>query len=133
MVAGTICIVWFSKNFLLPFQGFLITIGVPLAAWSAIFVADVIFRKEIIDSELFNLKGIYRGSNWPTILVLFLATFIGFGFVTNTFAPWLYWQGYFLDLIGGKNGQWASANIGVIIALAIGFIGQTVILKRLKK
>ena len=37
MLIGTIYIVWFSKNFLLPFQGFLITIGVPLAAWSAIF------------------------------------------------------------------------------------------------
>ena len=61
------------------------------------------------------------------------ATFVGFGFVTNTFATWLGWQGYFMDLIGGKDGGWAGANIGVLFALIIGFIGRTVTLKVKKK
>jgi hypothetical protein len=38
MLAGTIYIVWFAENFFFPFQGFLITLGVPVAVWSAIFV-----------------------------------------------------------------------------------------------
>jgi len=124
MLAGTIYIVWISDNFLLPFQGFLITIGVPLAAWSAIFVSDVLLRKEVFEDELFNPFGRYRGINWPTISIMALATFIGYGFVTNTFASWLSWQGYFMEIIGGKDGQWGYSNVGVIFALIIGFTGR---------
>ena len=49
-----------------------------------------------------------------------LGSFVGWGFVTNTFASWLSWQGYLLFLIGGKEGSWAYANVGVLLALAIG-------------
>lgn len=124
MLLGTIYIVWLSENFLLPFQGFLITIGVPLAAWSAIFVADVLLRKEVYEEELFNPYGRYRGMNLQMITVMAVATFIGYGFVTNTFASWLSWQGYFMELIGGKDGQWGYANVGVLFALVIGFVGR---------
>ena len=41
----------------------------------------------------------------------------------NTAASWLTWQGYLLGPLGGKEGNWASANLGVIVALAIGLIG----------
>ena len=29
-----------------------------------------------------------------------------------------------MGLIGGKSGIWASANVGIIVALAIGFVGH---------
>ena len=92
--------------------------------------ADVLYRKSISEDELFNPFGIYRGINWSTIAILILATFVGFGFVTNTYAGWLNWQGYFMNLIGGKSGQWAFANLGVLFALIIGFFGQWLSLKR---
>ncbi|MBU3642445.1 MAG: allantoin permease [Candidatus Nanopelagicaceae bacterium] len=130
MLIGTIYVVWFSDNFLLPFQGFLITIGVPLAAWSAIFVCDVLFGREVSEDDLFNPFGKYRGTNWKSLGVMALATFIGYGFVTNTFASWLNWQGYFMDLIGGKDGQWGYSNVGVIFALIIGFIGRLALRSR---
>jgi len=37
MILGTILIVWVAKDFIGPFQGFLITLGVPVAAWCGIF------------------------------------------------------------------------------------------------
>ena len=37
-------------------------------------------------------------------------------------APWNNWQGYFLGLIGGKDGDWAYANLGVFFALVLGFV-----------
>lgn len=43
--------------------------------------------------------------------------------MVNSAASWLNWQGYLLGLIGGKNGTWAAANLGVIVALAVGFLG----------
>ena len=129
MLVGTIYIVWFSKNFLAPFQGFLITIGVPLAAWSAIFAADVIFRRNLDENDLFNPFGKYRGVNKSAVGIMGISTLIGYGFVTNTFASWLNWQGYFMNLIGGKDGQWAYANVGVILALLIGFVAQGISLR----
>lgn len=129
MLVGTVYIVWFSKNFLAPFQGFLITIGVPLAAWSAIFAADVIFRRNLDENDLFNPFGKYRGVNKSAVGIMIFSTFVGYGFVTNTFASWLNWQGYFMNLIGGKDGQWAYANVGVILALLIGFVAQGISLR----
>ena len=131
MLAGTIYIVWFADNFFFPFQGFLITLGVPVAVWSAIFVADVVMRKRSYSEiDLFDSAGRYGAWNKSSIALMAIGTFVGWGFVTNTFASWLSWQGYFLGLIGGKDGPWAYANIGVIFALAIGFFGHLILAKR---
>ncbi len=125
MTLGTIYIVWIAGDFFGPFQGFLITLGVPIAVWSAIFVADVLMRKrDYVEADLFNSKGIYGAWNLRSLSLVLFGSVVGWGFVTNTFASWLSWQGYFLGLIGGKNGPWAYSNIGVIIALVIGFIGH---------
>ncbi|CAB4535340.1 unannotated protein [freshwater metagenome] len=128
MLAGCIYIVWIADNFFYPFQGFLITLGVPVAVWSAIFVADVIMRKKAyIEEDLYNEQGMYGSINKGSISLMLLGTIVGWGFVTNTFASWLSWQGYFLRFIGGKEGEWAFANVGVIFALIIGFVGHIIL------
>lgn len=124
MLFGTIYIVWFATDFFAPFQGFLITLGVPVAVWSSIFVADVVLRKrDYVEAELFSETGRYGRVNPVAIALVAIGSIIGWGFVTNTFASWLSWQGYFMGAIGGKEGQWAYANVGVIFALLIGFFG----------
>ena len=128
MLAGCIYIVWVADNFFYPFQGFLITLGVPVAVWSAIFVADVIMRKKAyVEKDLYDAEGMYGSINKGSIALMAIGTVIGWGFVTNTFASWLSWQGYFLGLIGGKEGPWAFANVGVIFALLIGFFGHIIL------
>jgi purine-cytosine permease-like protein len=128
MLAGCIYIVWVADNFFYPFQGFLITLGVPVAVWSAIFVADVIMRKKAyIERDLYDAKGMYGSINKGSIALMAIGTVVGWGFVTNTFASWLSWQGYFLGLIGGKEGPWAFANVGVVFALLIGFFGHIIL------
>lgn len=125
MLVGTIYIVWIAENFFYPFQGFLITLGVPIATWSAIFVTDVLLRKRAYDEiDLYRLEGRYGIWNFKSITLMAVGSIIGWGFVTNTFATWLSWQGYFLWLIGGKDGGWAYANIGVLLALAVGGTGH---------
>ena len=124
MVLGTIYLVWIADDFFFPFQGFLITLGVPIATWSAIFVADVLLRKKSYDeSDLFNEQGRYGAWNVKSLAMMALGSIVGWGFVTNPFASWLSWQGYFLGVFGGKDGQWAGANLGVAFALVIGFVG----------
>ncbi len=131
MIVGTIYIVWIADNFFYPFQGFLITLGVPVAVWSGIFVADVVLRKKPYDEKaLFDKNGIYGSVNKGSIFLMVLGTFVGWGFVTNTFASWLVWQGYLMPLIGGKEGAWAYANVGVIFALLIGFLGHALLSKK---
>ena len=128
MLVGAIYIVWIADNFFYPFQGFLITLGVPVAVWSSIFVADVVMRKKAYSqADLFDPKGVYGSVNKGSIALMFVGSIIGWGFVTNTFAPWLEWQGYLLGLIGGKEGAWAYSNIGVIFALIFGFAGHVLL------
>ena len=131
MLVGAIYIVWIADNFFYPFQGFLITLGVPVAVWSSIFVADVVMRKKAYSqADLFDPNGVYGSVNKGSIALMFVGSIIGWGFVTNTFAPWLEWQGYFLGLIGGKDGAWAYSNIGVIFALIFGFAGHILLSHR---
>jgi purine-cytosine permease-like protein len=131
MLVGAIYIVWIADNFFYPFQGFLITLGVPVAVWSSIFVADVVMRKKAYSqADLFDPKGVYGSVNKGSIALMFVGSIIGWGFVTNTFAPWLEWQGYLLGLIGGKDGAWAYSNIGVIFALIFGFTGHVLLSHR---
>jgi len=123
MFMGAIYFVWIADDFFYPFQGFLITLGVPIAAWSAIFVTDVLMRKSYDEKDLYREDGRYGSWNFRSVGILFVATIVGWGFVTNSFASWLSWQGYFLGIIGGKEGDWAYSNLGVFFALIIASVG----------
>lgn len=126
MIAGTIYIVFIADDFLGTFMGFLITLGVPVAAWAGVMLADVAIRRgPYADADLYRPEGRYGSVRWPAVLLVVVGSFVGWGLVTNTFAGWLDWQGYLLDPVGlgGKDGSWAFANLGVLAALAIGFFG----------
>lgn len=126
MVLGAIYVVFFADNFLTPFQGFLITVGVPIAAWAGVFVADLLLRHApYADAELYDPRGRYGSVHWPGVVLIVLGTFLGWGLVTNGLADWLTWQGYLLEPfgLGGKSGDWAYANLGVFVAFVVGFVG----------
>jgi NCS1 family nucleobase:cation symporter-1 len=57
--------------------------------------------------------------------LMVLGSVLGFGLVVNTYAGWLSWQGYLLGPfgLGGKTGTWEFANLGVIVALVVAFLG----------
>jgi NCS1 family nucleobase:cation symporter-1 len=117
--------VFFSDNFIGPFQGFLITLGVPVAAWCGVILADILLRKrDYADNELFDPRGRYGSVRIVPLLCVAVGTFLGWGLVTNASASWLSWQGYLLDPfgLGGKTGDWAFANLGVLVALVLGFV-----------
>ena len=126
LTLGTIWVVFFAADFLGPFQSFLITLGVPLAAWAGILIADILRRKKDYDEEaLFDPNGRYGAWDWISIGTMVVASMIGWGIVVNLFAEdaaWNNWQGYLLFLIGGREGEWAYANLGVFFALVIGFV-----------
>jgi nucleobase:cation symporter-1, NCS1 family len=132
MVAGTVFVVFFAGDFFFQFQGFLITLGVPIAAWCGIFLADLAMRRgDYAERDLFDGRGRYGSWQPVPLLLLVIGTVLGWGLVTNTFAGWLDWQGYLLGAfgLGGKDGAWAFANLGVLVAFLVGLLG-TLALRR---
>ena len=128
LTAGTIYVVFFADNFLGPFQSFLITLGVPLAAWAGIMIADIASRRRDYDEPaLFDASGRYGAADVVSLGTLAVASVVGWGLVVNLFAEdasWNNWQGYLLGPLGlgGRDGAWAFANLGVLAALVIGFL-----------
>lgn len=133
LTAGTIYVVFFAHDFLGPFQSFLITLGVPLAAWAGILIADILTRRVDYDEQaLFDAHGRYGSVDWISILTLIVCSVLGWGLVVNSFAEaaaWNNWQGYLLGPLGGRDGDWADANLGVLLALVLGFV-LTFVLRR---
>jgi purine-cytosine permease-like protein len=100
MVIGTIYIVFFAHNFLPQFEGFLITVGVLIAAWCGVFLGDMALRrKDYSDTDLFRNSGRYGDVRLIPVLTTIVTSVIGWGLVTNTGASWLTWQGYLLGPI----------------------------------
>lgn len=126
MLIGTIYIVFANANsFLYQFEGFLTTIGVLIAAWCGVFLADLLLRrKDYAESELFSSQGRYGDVRPIPFVATIASAFIGWGLVTNANASWLTWQGYLLKPLGfgGKTGNWAYSSIGVLMALVLSFV-----------
>ena len=138
LTAGTVWVVFFAESFIGPFQSFLITLGVPLASWAGIMIADIALRKRDYDEQaLFDSSGRYGSWDWTSIGTMVVATIIGWGLVVNLFAEdaaWNNWQGYLLEPLGLAtwvsaeeggpywDGNWAYANLGVLLALVLSFV-----------
>lgn len=146
LTLGTIWVVFFAEDFLGPFQSFLITLGVPLAAWAGIMIADIALRKSDYDEEaLFDPAGRYGSVDVTALATMIGASVLGWGLVVNNFATdatWNNWQGFLLEPLGLGTyvddpagpyweGPWAYANLGVLLALVLGF-GVTFVARRTK-
>jgi hypothetical protein len=91
-------------------------------------IADVVLRRaDYHADDLQDRTGRYGDINWVSVILMLLGTAVGWGLVTNTYAGWLNWQGYLLGPLGGRYGSWAFANLGVLAAMIIGFLGHLIL------
>lgn len=130
MIIGSLYLLWFSGSFFGPFESFLIFLGVPLAAWAGAFIADAACRRaDYAGADLFNPAGSYGHFGWPALGSMIVASLLGWGLVTSdTDAPVLAWQGFLLDVISvPAQSAWRLADVGVIVALVIGFAGTWIL------
>jgi len=134
MVLGAIWVVFLADaSFSVQFQGFLITLGVPVAAWCGAFLADLALRRRAYaEPDLYDPRGRYGAVPPVPLLLLAAGTVLGWGLVTNTYAEWLTWQGYLLGPLGlgGREGDWAFANLGVLAAFLVGLLGTLTLRRR---
>ena len=122
MTLGVVYVVFVAADFIGPFQSFLITLGVPIAAWCGLVIADVALRRrDYDDGDLFRPRGRYGSVDVLSVTTLVVGTAIGWGLVTSTTFTW---QGYLLGPfgLGGTGGAWAFANLGVLAALLLGLL-----------
>ncbi|BBJ76121.1 hypothetical protein HMPREF9598_00793 [Cutibacterium acnes HL050PA1] len=127
LTIGTLYVVFVAPNFISPFQSFLVTLGVPLSGWTGIMMADITLRRRPYDeADLFNGSGRYGHFDPISIITFVIVTVIGWGLVVNTYegVNWNDWQGFLLGPIGlgGREGDWAHANLGVFGALVLGYV-----------
>ena len=120
MVVGCSYLLFFSTNFFGPLQGFLVTLGVPLAGWTAIFLVDLFTKRQggYVERDFYNRSGVYRAYSVPGLVSLIVATVIGLGLVTSTTGA-LAWEGFLLGPFGGKTGAIGSSSIGIIVSFVI--------------
>jgi purine-cytosine permease-like protein len=121
MVVGCSYLLFFSSNFFGPLSGFLVTLGVPLAAWTGVFLVDMFTKRQAgyVERDFYNRSGVYGAFGVPALVSLVVATILGLGLVTSTTGA-LAWEGYLLGPFGGKTGAIGSSSIGIVLALALG-------------
>src|SRR4029078_485624 len=85
MTLGTIYVGFFAhSNFIGQFQGFLTTLGGPIAAWCGSLLADIeLRRRNYAEPELFTPRGRYGDIRWLPVLTVVVATGLGWGLGTN--------------------------------------------------
>ena len=68
-------------------------------------LADVALRRrDYVEADLYDPRGRYGDVRWLPIVLVVVATALGWGLVTNASASWLLWQGYLLGPLGGREG-----------------------------
>jgi len=98
-----------------------------------VMLADILLRRrDYAEPELYDPRGRYGAVQTDALVLVVIGTALGWGLVTNSLAGWLTWQGYLLQPInlGGRAGAWAYSNIGVLVALLLGFLGTLILAPR---
>jgi cytosine/uracil/thiamine/allantoin permease len=97
-----------------------------------LFIADLVLRKkDYTDADLYTAKGRYGSVNWSGLGAMLVATIVGLGFIVSPdlSLTWTTWEGYLFKALGAtadNPGDWYYSNIGVFLALVIGFLGHFV-------
>jgi nucleobase:cation symporter-1, NCS1 family len=119
MVGGNIYILFYDTNFVSLFEGFLLTLGVPLSAWGGLFIVDMVWRRRngYPADLLSNREGDGPAVNWPGLITFLVATFIGLGLITSTSSVFS-WVGYFIS----PTGVLADSSIGLLVAFGVAVV-----------
>ena len=122
MVVGNIYVLFVAQSFFGPFEGFLITLGVLLAAWAAIFLADMFrYRRQegYVEADLYRTSGRYGAFNSAGLISFGVAAVVGLGLVTST-SPVFQWAGYILKLMpSGLASAIGGSSIGLLVAFVL--------------
>lgn len=121
IAAGCFYLLFISDSFVSTFQSFLAAISVIMGSWGAIEMVDLARQKRLnwdVDMALPYGEG-GRNWRWTALLSLGLATVIGLGTITSS-DPYIAHVVSFLLPEGTEKSMFATANIGLVVAMAAG-------------
>lgn len=114
-VAGVILI----PDLLILIRDYALLIGVPVAAWSGIFVSDILIRRIAYhEISLSRAYGFYKSVNWVNLSAWVAGSGLGYGLIYSEQLGFG-WTGYLADLMVNQE-FWATTSFGLIIAFAFG-------------
>ena len=98
--------------------GYAMIASVPVAAWSGIFITDVLIRRIAYhEISLSRGYGFYKSVNLVNVIGWAISTAIGFGLIYSD-QPGFAWTGYLADLMINAE-FWAATSFGIIIAFSV--------------
>jgi purine-cytosine permease-like protein len=98
--------------------GYAMIAAVPVAAWSGIFITDVLIRRIAYhEISLSRGYGFYKSVNLVNIIGWAISTAIGLGLIYSE-QPGFAWTGYLADLMINTE-FWASSSFGIVIAFSV--------------
>ena len=104
---------WFNLN------GYALFLAVPVAAWSGVFVSDVLIRRIAYhEVSLSRSYGFYRSINPANFFGWLVAVGVGWGLLRSDLVEFQ-WLGY-LSNISQNPIFWSVSHFGVVIAFALG-------------
>lgn len=119
MVLGGYYLLFVSTSFLATFQAFLAIIGVVMAAWVAVFLVDMWRVRD--GGRSYDERLLRPGApavHWPGLVSLVAASVVGIGLISSADPNIARFVGFLMsDEL--KAGTFASANIGVVVALVL--------------
>ncbi|MGS5269531.1 purine-cytosine permease family protein [Escherichia coli] len=118
---GAFYLLFVSDSFLATFQSFLATVSVVLGSMGAIQLVDFARQKRLHwNTDMAQPAGLGgRNGRWTALLSLFVASVIGMGTITSG-DPWIAHLVGFLLTAETKTSVFATANIGVVVAMLVG-------------
>ncbi|RJO78379.1 thiamine permease [Nocardia panacis] len=113
-------VVFAAPDFFAPFQAFLTVIGVPMAAWTGIFLTDLWQRRRhgYDRAALYRPDGAYGRVNRAGLGALIAASAVGLGLVTSADPHIGRLLGY-LFTRAAREGSLGTSNLGVFVALGL--------------
>jgi purine-cytosine permease-like protein len=115
MILGNIYMLFIAESFLGTFQGFLLVLGVPLAAWAAVFLMDfAMLRRDGYDERaLYGGPGsTARAVNTAGVVSWLVGVVVGLSLITSTTQgfTWLGWW---------AKGAFEGSSLGLLVAFLI--------------
>jgi nucleobase:cation symporter-1, NCS1 family len=120
MILGGVYLIFFAPNFFDPFMSFLTLFAVPSAAWTAIFVTDMLLhrRNGYLKDDLYTPQGVYGRFNVAAVPALIVSALLGWGLVTSRDPNIDAILGYWLpDSV--EHGSFGASNVGVVLTFVI--------------
>jgi hypothetical protein len=110
-----------ASGFWFNLQGYALFLAVPVAAWTGIFVSDVLIRRIAYhEVSLSRSYGFYKAINLTNTLGWLLAVTAGWGLLKSDLVEFG-WLGFFADF--SSNAEfWAQSNFGIVITFALGLL-----------